>query len=109
MKIHIDLSLFYDSTGSFGRVHGYLEIPYIPSIGSQISFLFPINEKIMPCIVKEFPGIMKVTEVIYTPSREGGSTSIHLDDVVLHSKDAAKTVMRYLEEGFGLYGDEYDG
>jgi hypothetical protein len=108
MKIHIDLSLFYGATGAFGNIHGNLELAAAPFIGSSIVLVPALNET-LPVLVPGFNGVVKVTDVRFAPASSLVSeVSLSLEDLVLQSEDDARKVMKYLEEGFGLYGDEYD-
>jgi len=50
---------------------------------------------------------LSVEKVIHTA--RGGQSHLSLADVVLGSRDDAKRLFAYLEQGFGLYADEYDG
>jgi hypothetical protein len=108
MKIHVDLSLFCGPAGAFGNSHGELELLTVPSIGSSITFLSP-RDGVGPVVVPGFTGCVKVTDVRLAPvpSKIAG-VSLSLEDLVLHSESDARKVMRYLEEGFGLFGDEYE-
>lgn len=107
MKIHVDVSLFCNPTGAFGNVHGEIELASAPSIGSSIVFMFPHNGTTSVC-VPGFDGIVNVTDVRFTPAPSlTAGISLGLDGIVLQSEGDARKVMKYLEEGFWLFGDEY--
>jgi hypothetical protein len=107
MDVHIDISLFSSSAGSFGVINGTLAMDIIPRIGDSISFGFPKNEGVLPLGVTWFVGILKVTDVLHTPKDNGTQVSVCLESVVLDSKDKCKTLSTYFEKGFGLYTDEH--
>src|SRR5258706_7488472 len=108
MKVHVDLSLFYGATGAFGNVHGDLELAAVPFIGSSVVLAPALNET-LPVLVPGFNGIVKVTDVRFAPATSlVREVSLSLDDLALQSVDDARQVMKYLEEGFGLFGDEYE-
>jgi hypothetical protein len=105
MRIYVDFSVFTDSQ-AVGNVHGFLELGALPRQGELVSFERP-KEGVTPIQVKGFPYQLSVEQVIHTAG--GGQGSLSLADVVLGSRDDAKTLFAYLEQGFGLYADEYDG
>lgn len=108
MKVHIDLSLFYGASGAFGNVHGDLELVAVPFIGSSVVLAPALNET-LPVLVTGFNGIVKVTDVRFAPATSlVKGVSLSLEDLVLESAEDARKVMNYLEEGFGLFGDEYE-
>jgi len=107
MKINIDLSLFYGPTGAFGRVSGEFDLPAIPQVGNTIACMFP-NNGVLPMVVSGFDGLLTVTNVRFAPQALKSSISLSLDDVVLQTREDARRVMTYLEEGFGLFGEEYE-
>ena len=50
-----------------------------------------------------------MVDIWYTPQQgRGAPVTVKLEDVVLKSEDDARKVMNYLEQGFGLFGDEYE-
>lgn len=107
MKIHVDLSLFCGPTGAFGNAHGELDLPAVPTVGSSIMFLSP-RKGVVPVVVPGFDGSVKVTDVRFAPAPSlTAGVSLSLDDLVLQCEGDARRVMQYLEEGFGLLGDEY--
>jgi hypothetical protein len=108
MKIRISLSLFFGSTGALGDVSGELDLIAVPSVGSSISLLFPTNQQTLPINMEDFPGVLKVVNVLFNPSGIGAPVTVTLEDVVLKSESDARIVMKYLEQGFGLFGDEYE-
>jgi hypothetical protein len=107
MKIYIDLSLFYGSTGAFGRVSGELDLPAVPQVGNTIVCSFP-NNGVLPVVVGGFDGLLTVTDVRFAAQALNAPISLSLDDVVLQTREDARKVMTYLEEGFGLFGEEYE-
>jgi len=106
MKLNVDLSLFYGSTGAFGRVSGELDLPAIPQTGNTISFMFSNND-VAPVIVNGFDGLVTVAGVRFAPQSLKTPVTLDLGEIVLHTREDARKVMTYLEEGFGLFGDEY--
>jgi hypothetical protein len=107
MKINVDLSLFYGSTGAFGRVSGEIDLPVVPQMGNTVSFMFPNND-VLPVIVKGFDGLVTVAGVRFAPQSLKTAVTLDLGEVVLETREDARKVMTYLEEGFGLFGEEYE-
>jgi hypothetical protein len=107
VSCHIDFSIFLSDGSAFGNIHGELELPSIPRIGEGISFLFP-NNGVMPIVLPEFLGILRVENVTYTPQSLGTSISISLDSVVLRNSADALSLWEFMQAGYGLYGDPYE-
>ena len=105
MKVRVTAKLFASPVEAFAEVSCELDLVSVPAIGSGVAFLFPNNE-VMPIAVPSFPGILRVSDVWFAPQSLGNAVTIKLEDVVLTSRFEAQTVMRFLEQGFGLVGDE---
>jgi len=104
MKIHLTLELFASPTLPYCEVSGEIDLVTVPTIGSGISFLFP-NNRVLPINVARFPGILRVTDVWFTPQGLGNPVTVKLEDLVLDSKADASAVMQFMERGFGLAGN----
>jgi hypothetical protein len=105
MRIYVDFSVFTDSE-AVGNVHGYLDLGALPRKGELVSFDRP-QMGIAPIQVAGFPYQLAVEQVVHTAGDRQGSLS--LTDVVVGSREDAKSLFAYLEHGFGLYADEYEG
>jgi hypothetical protein len=104
---HLDFSVFLSDGSAFGNVDGQMELPGIPRIGESISFLFP-NNGVMPVVLPDFPGILRVEGVIYTPQALGTPISLSLEPVTLRTSADAITLFAFLQSGYGLYGNPYE-
>jgi hypothetical protein len=107
MKIYIDLSVLTNAA-AVGRVHGELELAAVPPIGSRLVLSSPKNG-VLPIQVSGFTGQLRICEILFWPvSPDTVSVSLMLDDVVVASISEGREVMKFLEDGFGLYVDEYE-
>lgn len=108
MKVHIDISIFVQDTKAFGQVSGSLDLPDTPYVGTTISLMLPTKKDVLPCSVRGFSGNLRVTNLIFAPQGSTQTAAIAmLEDLVLDSSEDAKGVMVFLENGFGLFGDQY--
>jgi len=76
----------------------------MPREGEIVGFDEPGNG-VMPLQVSGFMLHLAVEKILHPPF--GGHVSAALADVVLASQDDAGKLFRYMEDGFGLYADEY--
>lgn len=107
MKINIQASIYTTAGAAVGQISGTLELQAVPPIGTAISFLFTNND-VASIVVPHFSGILRVIDVTFVPNALRASISLNLEDLVLESVDDARIVMKYLEQGFGLFGDEQE-
>ena len=107
MKIHLDCSIMSD-TEAFGYVHGSIDLSFPPRSGDCLSLAASSKDAILPD-VKHFTGRLKVEKVTFTPMRADGiEVSLTLDDIIVSSREDARKVASYLEQGFSLYFDEFE-
>lgn len=107
MDFNIDISLFIGSTQAYGNFTGKIQLPFCPSKDDCISFSNPIGKDVKPIIVKEFFQSLVVTRVIFNPGLNT-RVSLMLEDITVNNENDAKSIVAYLEDGFGLYFDEYE-
>ncbi len=99
MKISVDVSVFAPST-SVGHVTGDIELAAVPRKGEILSLLF--SPRGIPfAAVPGFTGQLRVVEVVH--SVQPLSVLVSLEDIEARSVEEARAVMRFLEEGFGLF------
>jgi hypothetical protein len=107
VKIRIDVSIFSSPIAAYGNVSGPIDLVAVPSVGNTVSFLSPKNG--VPGIqVSGFSGVLKVTDVRFSPNSPTDPVSVCLEDVVTESVGAAQEVMGFLESGFDLFAVQYD-
>jgi len=107
MKLNLQLALFCGSTAAFGNISGEIDLPAVPQTGNTISFMFPNND-VHPVIVNGFDGLLAVIGVRFAPQSLKTAITLDLGEIMLQTREDARKVMTYLENGFGLFGDEYD-
>lgn len=107
MKIYLDFSILGSEGSAFGRVSGVVDFVAVPPIGSSIVLSRPAKA-IAPAYIGGFNGQLRVEDLRFEPSSVDVSIAASLESVVVASIDEARKVMKYLEEGFGLIGDEYE-
>ena len=108
MKIHIDFSLFTESDGAFGTVHGFIEFASPPQIGDTVSFQ---SGKAGVALDPRsgFVGMVEVHGRIFIANPdECSGVSLLLADVTVPTPDAARIAANYLERAFGLFIDVYN-
>ena len=103
MKVFVSISIFCDSTSSFGSISGELLVPAVPTIGSRISFMSPA-EGVDVVALRLFQGELSVISVTIIPGAPG-QVICGLDDIVLKSEEEARVISEFFEEGYGLYFD----
>jgi hypothetical protein len=107
MKINIDISLFCSDSGSIGRIHGSVNLPCAPFVGSSISFSFPAAQASFP-VVGGFSGLVRVSSIQFVANNETDGVLVLLEDVVVPTRGDGMKLAKYLLDGFGLYLDEND-
>jgi hypothetical protein len=105
MKIYVDSSLFCSETGSIGRLHGAIELPFFPVPGCSVSFLRPSRNLTFPNI-HGFDGVVKVDSIILDANCESDGVLALLGDITVLSRHDAMTLADYLRDGFGVFLDE---
>jgi hypothetical protein len=104
---HIDFSVFLADGTAYGNVAGTMELPFVPRVGENISFLFPDNG-VMPLVVPEFSGIQRVNNVTYNLSELSAQVLLSLEDVTLATRAQAQDLFHFFYKGYGLCGYEYE-
>ena len=107
MKISIDSSLLASAGSAIGRIHGSVNLVATPSIGSSISFLYPQGSATFPAVVG-FDGLLRVAAVQFAANCESDGVLALLDDIVVPSRQDGLGLAAFLQEGFGLFWEEYD-
>lgn len=106
MKCSIDSSLLTKDGQALGRIHGSLAFTAVPAIGSTVSFMHP-KEPASPPMVDGFNGLVRVSEVQFAANREFDGVQVLLEDIVVPGRSEGLKLAEFLENGFGLYFDEY--
>jgi hypothetical protein len=108
MKVHVDCSVSLIDGTAFGVISGELDLPVAPAVGNIIL----LNEAPgvpRPVVAdRRFLGHLEIETVMYRPTFIPGiGVLLSLKPIVLTSVSDARSVIQYLEEGFGLFGDEF--
>jgi hypothetical protein len=99
MKIYVDASVFAP-TISVGHVSGNIELAAVPRRGELLSLM--CSPRGVPFIaLPGFGGQLRVVEVVHSVQPQG--VSVSLEDIEVQSIEQARAVMRFLEDGFGLF------
>jgi hypothetical protein len=107
MKIYIDFSIICSGGPAFGNVYGYIYLTHIPPIGSTVKLSDPKNGAKLE--ISGYIGHFKVENIIFVPdSDEFTKILLSLSDITLKNKDDARKLGRFMEDGFGLFCDEYN-
>ena len=102
MKIHVDISIF-SKEGAVGYSAGSIELETLPRVGERVGFTMPKEGASPP------PGFIPSFEVDNVAHLIGIGPSIGLKDVELETKADGLALMRYLEEGFGVFSNPLEG
>jgi hypothetical protein len=99
MKLHIDISIFIRSGGSFGHVSGTLELDTLPAVGDTLSFAVPRD----PTVLKPqaFLGLLRIEDRVFDVANPSAIT-LMLEDLYFDSAEIAREAGNYLEKAFGL-------
>jgi hypothetical protein len=105
MKVAIDISLL-TATEAIGRIHGAVNLSCTPSIGSDISFLYP---KVPAALVRVegFSGSVRVSSLQFAANNDSDGVLALLEDIVVATREDGLRVATFLQEGFGLLLEEY--
>ncbi len=107
MKIIIDISVNTASGSAVGSVDGEMEFGIDPLIGDTIYFSSSANGTAIPS-GHRYGGLLKVKERIIRPNNEGNSVTLSLEDLTVDSREQALSIMRYLEDCYGLFLTIYE-
>jgi len=105
LVVHIDFSIFVGDAKGFGRVHGNLELPAVPTMNAVISLLFPITPDVTYRPIAGFSGELQIERLVLVPGSDQ-QPILEISDVYLETMDDARQLADYLSAGFGLYVDE---
>jgi hypothetical protein len=111
MRVRIDFSIYCAECGAFGMVHGDIELVALPPIGAVVNLSMPANRTEWPKI-RGYLGQLRIENIMMIPvdlpaEPDRSYVTLMLEDVNLHSVLDGRTLLKYMEEGFGLYGDEF--
>jgi hypothetical protein len=104
MKVSIDVIVFTSDT-AIGMVSGELDLVAVPQTGNIVCFSSPFEGV---AHVGGFSGHLTVKHVLFRPAKDDSGVTIMFDDIVADSRETALEIMRYLEQGFGLFADEFE-
>lgn len=106
MIVYIDVSIFSEESGAYGKISGELELPIVPQIGDLISFTFSEKNKniVLPAY---FDGFLTVTDRVVPANVDTQNVLVSLSDVMVPTVTSAVNVMDYFESGFNLFADVY--
>lgn len=107
MKVNIDSSLSTASGEAIGRLHGAVELATVPPVGSSISFLSPRGEAMLP-MVGGFSGMVQVAALQFAANCVTDGALALLAGIVVPNREDGKKLAKYLEDGFGVFLEEYD-
>lgn len=105
-KIFVDFSLIAGMS-AFGRVSGYLPVPFFPEIGDCISFDFH-GSKLNVSQLAGFSGISKVESRILIAGRGIEDVIFGLESFTLETYEDAKKLMFCFETTYGLFVEPYE-
>ena len=106
MRLNVDLSVFALPAHAVGRVHGAIDLEVVPRQGELIGFTFP-NNGVLPLNIPSYPHQLRVEQVLHSPKALAEQVTLMIEPLTLNSIAEARSVMEFLEKGFGLYSDEY--
>lgn len=107
MKVSVDISLLASDGDAIGRIHGSVNLPCAPSIGSSISFFSPRESATFPT-VEGFSGLVRISTVQFAANCESDGVLALLEDIVVPDRQDGMKLAKFLEEGFGLFVEVYD-
>jgi len=108
MKIHIDFSLFTESDGAFGNVHGIIAFAVPPQVGDTVSFQSG-KAGVMFDPRSGFLGVIQVdTRILVANPKDDFGIMLMLADVTVPTPEAARILADYMERAFDLFVDVYD-
>jgi hypothetical protein len=103
MLISVDISIFSSPTASFANVWGELELPVLPDVGDEVSFLFKSG--------LSMPAVTQGTRIEVTSRRidadRNPACAIQISDIFAENEAGAKAICDYFEQAFGFHVDRY--
>jgi len=105
-RVHIDISVFTPHS-SVGVVNGAMDVAAVPQVGEFISF-GSLTTRRVPSDLPASPPRLEVEHVLPAPDGSNEEAIVMLSDLTLPTREDAKKMVAYLQEGFGLYFDEHD-
>jgi hypothetical protein len=92
MKVNVDISVFSSPTSSFAGIWGEIDLPVVPCVGDEMSFLFGEGESMPP--------VDPSARILVTSRRfdvgRNPSCSIELSGIVADSEHGAELICSYL-------------
>lgn len=107
MKVDIDSSLSTRGGEAIGRLHGAIELAAVPPIGSSISFLSARGGAMLP-MIEGFSGMARVAALQLAANLTTNGVLAILEDIAVPTREDGRRLAKYLEEGFGVFLEEYD-
>jgi hypothetical protein len=103
MLISLDISIFSSPTSSFANVWGALDLPVLPDVGEDVSFLFKCGVSM--------PSIIQGAKIVVTSRRidvdRSPACAIQISDLFAEDKAGAEAICVAFEEAFGFHVDRY--
>jgi hypothetical protein len=108
MNVSVDISVLCADGSAIGMISGDLNVVGVPPQGSLITFSKP-NAGIDYVNIDGFSGRLEVKNIVFTPSTEREpELLLILEDITVKNGDDGRKIMKYFEDGFGLFSYEYD-
>jgi hypothetical protein len=108
MNVSVDISILCADGSAIGMVSGDLNLIGLPPEGALITFSEP-NAGIEYVTIEGFSGRLQIKKLVFRPSAEREpSLLLVLEDITVNNVGDGQKIMKYLEDGFGLYPYEYD-
>jgi hypothetical protein len=104
-RVHIDISVFTPHA-SVGVVNGVMEVAAVPQVGEFIT-LDSSTKRWEQSGIGGSPPRLEVEHVLPAPAGSSEKFIVVLSDLTLPTREDAKRVVAYLEDGFGVYFNEH--
>lgn len=108
MNVSVDISVLCTDGSAIGMISGDLNLVGVPPQGSLITFSKP-KAGIDYIQIDGFSGRLEVQKIMFAPSTDGEpELLLMLEDITVKNGDDGRRIMKYFEDGFGLFSYEYD-
>lgn len=108
MNVFVDISVLCADGSAIGMISGNINVVGIPPQGSLIIFSKP-KAGIDYVQIDGFSGRLGVQKIMFVPSTEyEPELWLMLEDITVKNRDDGRRIMKYFEDGFGLFTYEYD-
>lgn len=104
MKFSVNFSIFIGDTSAYGNIDGAMEFDLVPCAGDIIYFI-PDDSSIICPNISGFRDQLEVTERIFISNQK--DIRLHLEDIILTSKEDAVALSTYLVKGYNFFLNEY--